>query len=186
MDWRGPLALATLAALAALTWWLLQIATPLAAAPGAPRHLPDYYFSGPRIVRFDAAGRIELDVTAERAVHYADDDSVALEALSVAYRAPEGDAWRMTAERGTAPASGEVITLDGAVAVARAQTDGGTGLELRTERVTLDTRTRVLEAPGAVELVDAGTHVTALGLVADLANDRIRLGRRVRGTYAQR
>lgn len=186
MPWRGLLALGALAGLAGFTWWLLEIAKPLAAGPGAPRTHPDYYFTGPRIVRFDASGEIELDLTALRAVHYPADDSVALESLAIAYRTPEGAAWKLTAARGSAPASGEVITLDGAVAVQRPQPDGSPGLELRTERVTLDTRRRVLSAPGAVELADRGARLSAIGLTADLANDRIELAQRVRVSYAPR
>lgn len=186
MNWQGPLTLLALAALAGLTWWLLKVATPLAASSDAPSTLPDYYFTGPRIVRFDPAGRVQLDLTAERATHYPHDDSIALESLAVAWRTTEGAVWRMAAARGTTPSDGTRITLEGAVAVTRPSADGSPGLELRTEHVVLDTTARRLDARGAVDLRDGTTHVTAIGLSADLANDRIQLAQRVRGSYASR
>lgn len=186
MDWRGPVILLALAGMAGLTWWLLRVATPLASSARAADQLPDYYFTGPRIVRYDTDGRVELDLTAERAMHHPQDDSVSLERLAVAYRTREGQHWRMSAARGNTPADGERITLDGDVSVTRADPGTEGGLELRTEQVLLDTAARRLTATGAVTLRDGATTMTAVGLVADLANDRIQLETRVRGSYATR
>jgi lipopolysaccharide export system protein LptC len=182
---RGTLALAGLGAAAAFTAWVLQIGAPRNVQAAAPRHLPDYHFTAPRITRFGADGLLTLDLRAARALHFEDDDSVELEALSVDYRTDTGELWRLTAARGTAPMDGEVLTLEGAVRVSRPRAAGG-GLELDTERLVLATRGQRLTTDAPVALREGGSHMTAIGLDADLRAERIRFPKQVRGTYALR
>lgn len=182
---RGALTLAGLGAAAAFSAWVLQVGAPRRVEVAAPRHLPDYHFLAPRITRFGADGLLTLDLRAARAVHFEDDDSVALEDLKVDYRTDSGDLWRLTAARGTAPMGGETLTLEGAVRVERPRADGG-ALELSTERLTLATRGQRLTTDLAVELREGGSRMTAIGLDADLQAERIRFPHAVKGSYALR
>lgn len=181
---RGVLALGGLAALAAFTFWVLQISAPREVRERQARHEPDYHFSSPRITRFGTDGRLELDLTADRAVHYPDDDSVALADLTVDVRAADGRTWRMTAARGQGPMAGERFTLEGGVRIARPAADGAPALDLATDHVELDTRAQRLETDAPVVIVSGASRVTATGLVAELDGDLITLKSRVRGTYA--
>jgi lipopolysaccharide export system protein LptC len=182
---RGTLALAALGGVAAFTFWVVQIGAPRRAENAAPSHLPDYHFIAPRITRFGKDGLLALDLRAAKALHFEDDDSVELQQISVDYRTDQGDLWRLTAARGTAPMSGEVLQLEGAVRVARPRADGG-ALELSTERLTLAPRDQRLTTDAAVELREGGSRMTAIGLDADLRAERIRFEREVRGSYASR
>ncbi len=182
---RGSLAVGGLGAAAAFTFWVVQIGAPRTAQVAAPRHLPDYHFISPRITRFGADGLLALDLRAASAVHFEDDDSVALEQLRVDYRTDAGDLWRLTAARGSAPMSGEVLLLEGAVRVARPRADGG-ALELSTERLTLATRSQRLTTDAPIEMHEGGSRMTAVGLDADLRAERIRFISAVKGSYALR
>lgn len=182
---RGGLTLVALGGTAAFTYWVVQVGAPPRVAVTAPRHLPDYHFIAPRITRFGSDGLLTLDLRAAKAEHFQDDDSVELEQLSVDYRTDAGDLWRLTAERGSSPMSGEVLQLEGAVRVARPRADGG-ALELRTERLTLTTRDQRLTTDAAVEMREGRSLMTATGLDADLRAERISFKRAVRGSYARR
>ena len=182
---RGSVALASLAAVAAFTAWVLQIGAPHAVQASAPRHLPDYHFTAPRITRFGADGLLTLDLRAARAMHFEDDDSIALEELSVDYRTDTGELWRLTAARGTAPMDGDVLTLEGDVRVSRPRASGG-ALELATDQLQLEMREQRLTTDLPVELREGGSRMTAVGLDADLRAEHIRFAHTVRGTYALR
>ena len=182
---RGSLTLAALAGAAAFTFWVVQVGAPRIAQVTAPRHLPDYHFIAPRITRFGSDGLLALDLRAAKAEHFEDDDSVALEQLSVDYRTDAGDLWHLTAARGTAPMSGEVLQLEGAVRVTRPRAAGGT-LELSTERLTLATRGQRLTTDAPIEMREGSSRMTAVGLDADLRAERIQFRRAVRSSYASR
>ena len=182
---RGGLAVAGLGAAAAFTAWVLQVGAPRTALVAAPRHLPDYHFLAPRITRFGADGLLALDLRAARAVHFEDDDSVALEQLSVDYRTDAGDLWQLTAARGSAPMSGDVLLLEGTVRVARPRADGG-ALELITDHLSLAPRGQRLTTDAPVQMREGSSRMTAVGLDADLRAERIRFNSAVRGSYALR
>ena len=183
---RGIAAFVALGAIAAFTFWVLQISAPREVRDREASREPDYHFGAPRITRFGADGALTLDLTARSAVHYPHDDTVALEQLEVDVRAPDGAAWTLSAARGSAPMAGERVSLEGGVRIGRPAGGAGGAIELTTERVTLDTRAQRLETDAPVRIVQGGNQVTAVGLIADLASERITLKHRVRGSYASR
>jgi LPS export ABC transporter protein LptC len=183
---RGFAALAGLGAVAAFTFWVLQISAPREVRDREQSREPDYHFGAPRITRFGADGALEIDLTARSAVHYPHDDTIALEQLQVDVRAPDGASWTLSAARGSAPMAGERIALEGGVRIARPAGGAGGAIELTTERVTLDTRVQRLETDAPVRIAQGANLVTAVGLVADLTDERITLKHRVRGSYAAR
>lgn len=183
---RGVAAFAALGAVAAFTFWVLQISAPREVRGREAGHEPDYHFGAPRITRFGPDGALELDLTAVSAVHYPHDDTVVLDRLRVDVRAPDGAAWTLAAARGSAPMAGDLVTLEGGVRIARPAGAGGGAIELETERVVIDTRVQRLATDAAVTIAQGANRVTAVGLEADLRGDRITLKQRVRGTYGAR
>lgn len=183
---RGIAAFAVLGAIAAFTFWVLQISAPREVRDREASHEPDYHFGAPRITRFGPDGTLALDLTARSAVHYPHDDTVALEQLKVDVRAPDGAAWTMSAARGSAPMAGERVSLEGGVRIARPAGGTGGAIELTTERITLDTRAQRLETDSPVQIVQGLNRISAVGLIADLTNERITLKHRVRSSYASR
>jgi len=184
IDLRTSAAIAGLGVAAAFSWWVLQVSAPTETRSLGPRHLPDYHFVAPRITRFGADGKVALDLTAARALHYPDDDSVELEDLRVALTTDAGVTWQMRADRGIAPMGGDSIELAGAVTVARPRGDGG--LTLATESLTLHPRAQRLATAAAVELRAGSSRIEAVGMQADLLAERVELGAKIRGSYAPR
>lgn len=184
---RGLVAFAALIATAAFTWWVLQINAPREVREREARHEPDYHFGAPRITRYGANGLVDLALTASHAVHYPDDNSVVLDALRVELLAPDGTAWIMVADHGTAPMQGDRLALSGNVKITRpADPAQGGEIELTTEHAELDTRVERISSDDPVVMTHGNNRVSATGLLADLRAERITLRSQVRGTYAVR
>ena len=192
---RGVLSFVALGAAAAFTFWVLQISAPREVREKETRHEPDYHFDSPRITRYGVGGALELDLTAAHAVHYPDDDSVALDQVALDLRTREGARWTMVAAHAIAPMKGSIVSLDGGVRIARPRADAKSdarpdandgAVELRSERVTLDTSAQRIETAEAVEMLQGGNRTTAVGLVADLGADRITFKSHVRSSYVMR
>lgn len=179
-------AIGVLGAITAFTFWVLQVSAPREVRERETRHEPDYHFTAPRITRFGVDGTLELELTAKNAVHFPDDDTVALDELQVDVRAPDGTAWTMVAARGHAPMAGERVTLEGGVRIGHPAGGAGGAILLTTDHIELDTRAQLLTTEAPVEIVHGTNRVTAVGLLADLGRDHITLKSRVRGTYAAR
>jgi len=180
---RGLFAIGALGATALFTLWVLQVSAPVETKREGPSHVPDFLFASPRITRFGPDGTLVLDLTASHAVHYPDDDTVALEDLRIDLHTQSGEDWRMAAQHGTGPMGAQEFELSGAVTVGRPQgTDAG--LQLRTDRVTLRADTRTLDTQAAVTIVEGGSSVRAIGMHADLLTQRIELHHQVRSDYA--
>jgi lipopolysaccharide export system protein LptC len=184
IDLRAGATFAALGVAAAFSWWVVQVSAPLAPRAVGPRHLPDYHFVGPRITRFGADGRVALDLTAARALHYPDDDTIALEGLRLSLTTDQGVTWRMGAATGVAPMTGDRIDLAGKVTVERPGPSGG--VRLATESLTVEPRAQRLSTGAPIELRAGTSQVEAVGMHADLVAGRIVLDSRIRGRYAPR
>ncbi len=109
-----------LGGLAALTYWLdAQVAPSAARNNGASRHDPDLYIENFSAVSYDAAGRVLQSLTAKRAQHYPDDDSVDLVLPSLTLTDPGKPRLAVNADAGTVSGNREIVTLRGNVRAMR-------------------------------------------------------------------
>ena len=70
--------------LAALTFWLSRVIQ--SDAPRGPlRHDADYWAEGVKLLRFDSNGTLQHTLTAEKLVHYPDDDTTIVTRPQVTY-----------------------------------------------------------------------------------------------------
>jgi lipopolysaccharide export system protein LptC len=70
--------------LAALTFWLSRVIQ--SDAPRGPlRHDPDYWAEGVKVLRFDINGTLQHTLTAEKLLHYPDDDTTIVTRPHVTY-----------------------------------------------------------------------------------------------------
>lgn len=70
--------------LAALTFWLSRVIQ--SDAPRGPlRHDPDYWVEGVQLRRFDVDGKLQHTLTAEKLLHYPDDDTTIVTKPHVTY-----------------------------------------------------------------------------------------------------
>jgi len=115
------LPIAALLLLAGITFWLDNVVR--SAAPDRPaRHEPDYFAERFQIQRFNAEGKLQHTLSAERMVHYPDDDSTEATAPRLIYhRLPVTE---VSAKRAWVGRDGKEIILRDDVRVSRQAAPG--------------------------------------------------------------
>jgi lipopolysaccharide export system protein LptC len=117
-----------LGGLAALTYWLdAQIQPPPPRIDGSSRHDPDLFVDNFRGTSFDVEGRPRQTLSALRAEHFPDDETVALKGLSLAVTDPDRPRMSASADRGTVSGDRETLSLEGNVLVVREAGPATTG-----------------------------------------------------------
>lgn len=120
-----------LGGLAALTYWLdAQVAPQPSRGDGSSRHDPDLYVESFRAMTFAADGQVSQSLSAKRAEHFPDDDSIELTAPAVVLTEPGRPRFSVTADKAAVAGNRESIAFSGNVRavrdpVALAATGGG-------------------------------------------------------------
>jgi lipopolysaccharide export system protein LptC len=180
-----------LGGLAAFTYWLdAQVQPPRPRVDGSARHDPDLYIDNFSAVSFDTEGRVRQALTAQRAQHYPDDESVDFVAPSLALTDPGNPRLAIVANAGTLSGDRETVTLRGNVRATRGATTGKTvggdapqGLTTFTTELlrVIPKRSRAeTDAPVTIEEPRGIIHAT--GMVLDNDARTIKLKSNVRGT----
>ncbi len=180
-----------LGGLAALTYWLdAQVQPPRARVDGSSRHDPDLYIENFRAVTFDAQGRVRQSLTARRAQHYPDDDSIDFIAPSLALTDPGNPGLAVVADAGTLSGDRETVTLRGNVRATRdaateKATSGRTPLgptTFTTELLRVIPKRSRAETDAPVTIEEPRGIIHATGMVFDNDARTIKLKSNVRGT----
>jgi lipopolysaccharide export system protein LptC len=112
-----PLLLMLLLALA--TWWLARHA-PQPEAPKveqAPRHDADYAMTGVLLQRFDAEGRLRLEVVGDQLRHFPDDDTIEVDNVRIRAFGREDRLTLASARRAVTGSKADEIRLEGGAQV---------------------------------------------------------------------
>jgi lipopolysaccharide export system protein LptC len=105
------LPLLAMAALAGITYWLLQATLPPKQTPERPKeHAPDYFADNFSVSELDATGTTQYRLTAISMVHYEDDENSDLIKPAMRMFQPLKPTVTSTAERGTV--NGDVSIVD--------------------------------------------------------------------------
>jgi lipopolysaccharide export system protein LptC len=116
--------LALMISLALLTFWLDQAVRDETQAPSQRRHDPDYIVSNFTTTTYNAAGAAESVLSAERMVHYPDDDSTELLGPRMLQAKPDEPRFTVRAERGAISGDGlEIFLYENVVLVREAEKD---------------------------------------------------------------
>lgn len=173
-----------LAALAALTFWLDSfVRPPPAASSGAMRHDPDYIVNGLSAVRMDENGSVKYSLSAERMVHYPDDDTTHLSRPRFVSYATAQAPVTITSREGLVSSEGENIYFHDDVVVTRAPYAKRSALVVRTEYLHVIPDSHIAKTDRPVTITDAHTTVHAVGLELNSETQVLRLLSRVKGTY---
>lgn len=139
MDARKLVLGLALIALAAGTWWLTQRAAeapPAGTAPAARE--PDYVIENFLARAMNEAGHPKYRLSADRLLHYPDDDTAHLiEPVLVQYL-PGGARATTRARTGVMPGDGSEIVMRGDVHVTRTGDAGHPGGEIRADRLRIE------------------------------------------------
>jgi len=152
-----------LALLAALTFWLNRMI--LADTPRGPeRHDPDYIVERFKVSRFDAEGKLQHTIVAERMEHFPDDDTTVITKPHLTYHQPPPT--DVYAKLALMSQNGKEINLVDDVRVVRQGTGGTppTVLETRVLKVFPDDEKGLTDQPVAISQGKSVIHGSGLAI----------------------
>ncbi len=186
-----------LGGLAALTYWLdAQIASQPARRDGTSRHDPDLYVDSFRAMTFAANGQVSQSLSAKRAEHFPDDDSLEFTAPKVVLTEPGRARLSVDADKAAVPAARDVITFTGSVRAVRdgaaPAADGAAGnrtdasggpVTVTTDYLRVMPKQGRAETPRAVTIEESRGIIHAVGMELDNQAKTLKLKSGVRGTF---
>lgn len=177
-----------MALLAVVTWWLVK-QSPEPQAPAsvrAPSHEADYEMRGFSVRRQSATGESAGVIEGERVRHYADTDTLEIDAVRLRWRDADGRITLATASRAVAKADGSELTLEGNARVERqalgTERPQDQHFEFRSEWLQVDARAQRIRTDHPVVLTLGDSRFEARALVYDHRSQHLDLSGPVRGS----
>jgi len=171
--------------LAAVTFWLDRLVQTSGSGPWTvTRHDPDYIVDKLSGVRMDGAGTASYTLSAEKMMHYPDDDSTLLTAPRlVSYGGSAKVPMTVTASEAVISSNGEHVYFQDDVRVTRAAHAGAGELVMRTTFLHVVPDRHIARTDRMILIADGATTVSAVGLEMNSETRVIKLLSSVRGTY---
>jgi len=142
-----------------------------------------YYLRDATLTEFDPAGSVRVEVSARLVTENPALKTVELEMVSVNYFPQPDQRWRLTSDRGHLPAEHERVDLEGNVVMTGERAGAGEPAVIRSDRLTLQVEEEIARTDGPVTL-NLGRHgISAVGMVADLKAETLRLESAVNGRF---
>ena len=171
--------------LAALTLWLrITMEAPGKNGNGPNRHDPDAIIDNFTVTRLDEQGAAQYTLTANRMIHFADDDSTELAAPQVV-KLGEGPTVTITAERGTVTRDGTEAFFHDNVLVVRSATAEREELRVRTDTLHVLAEKNIARTDRAVTITEGRSVLSGVGMEFDENARRFALFSQVRGRFDQ-
>ncbi len=125
--------LAAVAALAGITWWLLQATLPPPGGDAArPKtHTPDYFADNFSVSELDQSGQTQYRLTAAKLLHYEDNETSDLTRPAMRAFQPDKPVVTTTSKRGTVNGDVSVVDLYDDARILRAA--GGTDPQMQAD-----------------------------------------------------
>jgi lipopolysaccharide export system protein LptC len=120
-------------ALAMLTFYLERTVHEDESPATARRHDPDYYVVNFTTTTYNASGAAETRMSADKMVHFPDDDTTELVAPRVVQSKPNEPRYSVRAERGQLSRDGDEVFLYGDVVLVREASEHGPEARMTTE-----------------------------------------------------
>ena len=143
--------------------------------------MPGFYMLDADVVALGDDGQPVYHLKAHRLEQAAENQPATLEQVRLEYDPRTGIDWILTAPRGEVSADLAEVYLDGGVEIRSSGDDPAMRLVSEDMTVLVDTHQAVTDGP--VEITQDGASVEAVGLVADLMDQTVRLKSRVHGQY---
>jgi lipopolysaccharide export system protein LptC len=180
-----------LAALAALTFWLdAQVQAPDTSQRGDLRHDPDIFITNFRAVSFDATGKIKQSLTAQRAQHHPDDESVDFVSPQLILTDParpkltvRSDAGTLSGDHETMLFRGHVNAVREAFAATPAQGADTGPMTLTTDLLRVLPNKGIAETDRPVTIQEARGIIQGVGITLDNQARTMKMKSGVRGSF---
>jgi len=142
-----------------------------------------YYLRDALVREYGEDGSVRLEVAARGAPQQLATGTIRLESVAVNYFALPGQRWRLTADGGVAQPDMDTVELEGNVVMTGEKQALAEPAVLRTDRLTLDTASKLASTEAPVTLGFGRHQLGALGMRADLKAETLRLESRVNGRF---
>jgi lipopolysaccharide export system protein LptC len=180
------LPLVAMAALAGVTYWLLQATLPSApVAPEQPkRHTADYFAENFSVSELDTTGTTQYRLTAKSMVHYEDDENSDLTLPAMRMFQPQKPQVTATSERGTVNGDVSIVDLYDNARIVRAAGFGDPQMQADSEHFRILVNDDVIETEKPVKLQRGPSVMTANGMNYNNVTREMKLFGNVRGAIA--
>lgn len=185
--WTQLLPIAAVAALAGITWWLVQATLP---PPGEgiaqpKRHTPDYFADNFSVTELDQSGATQYRLTAAKLIHYEDDENSVLTAPAMRAFQPGKPVVTTTAKRGITNGDASVVDLYDDARIERAAGGGDPQMQADSQHFRIFVNDDVIQTEKPVKLQRGLSVVNATdGMKYNNVTRVIELYGNVRGTIA--
>ncbi|AOR68692.1 LPS export ABC transporter periplasmic protein LptC [Burkholderia stabilis] len=185
--WTQLLPLAAVAALAGITWWLLQATLP---PPGEgvaqpKRHTPDYFADNFSVTELDQSGTTQYRLTAANLIHYEDTENSDLTDPAMRAFQPGKPVVTTTAKRGTVNGDVSIVDLYDDARILRAAGGGDPQMQADSQHFRIFVNDDVIQTEKPVKLQRGLSLVNATdGMKYNNVTRVIELYGNVRGTIA--
>ena len=156
--------LALMLALALLTFYLERTVREEETQPAARRHDPDYIVSNFTTTTYDRDGQPLSVLSADKMLHYPDDDSTELLAPRVQQSKPDEPRITVTAERGALSGDGEEIFLYDNVVLVREASAAQPAARMTTSFLHVVRERSLVRTDREVTLVEDNRSLTGRGM----------------------
>jgi LPS export ABC transporter protein LptC len=142
-----------------------------------------YYLRDAVVTEYGQDGGVRIEVAAGRATENTKTRQITLESVAVNYYALPGQRWRLTADGGSALPGMDTVELEGNVVMTGNNRELPQPAVIRTERLTLETRSQLATTDAPVTLGFGPYAIAATGMRADLKGETLRLESNVNGNF---
>ena len=151
-------------ALALLTFYLERTVREEDAPTALRRHDPDYFVVNFTTTTYNAEGAVETVMSAERMVHYPDDDTTELFAPRVVHAKPHEPRFTVRAERGQLSRDGDEIFLYGDVLLVRDASAERPEARMTTDFLHVLRDRSLVRTDRPVKIVEGGRSLSGRGM----------------------
>ena len=150
--------------LALLTFWLDRTVREEPSHPSQRRHDPDYLVHNFTSTSFNRLGLVETTITAEKMLHYPDDDSTELFAPRVMQEKPDQPRFTVRADRGVLAREGEESFLYDNVYLVREPDDAHPTARMNTSFLHILRDRSIVRTDREVTIVEGRRSLTGRGM----------------------
>lgn len=151
-------------ALALLTFYLERTVREDDSPPALRRHDPDYLVTNFTTTTYNRDGAVETVMSAERMVHYPDDDTTELFAPRVVQAKPNQPRFSVRAERGQLSRDGDEIFLYGDVLLVRDAAADRPEARMTTDFLHILRERSLVRTDRDVKIVEGGRALSGRGM----------------------
>jgi lipopolysaccharide export system protein LptC len=184
--WTSLIPLVAMAALAGITWWLLQATLPRqnedVVRPKA--HTPDYFADNFSVSELDQSGSTQYRLTATSLIHYEDDELSDLVKPAMRAFQPGKPIVTATGDTGTVNGDASIVDLYDNARIIRAAGNGDPQMQADSQHFRVLVNDDVIETEKPVKLQRGMSVMTASGMNYNNVTRVMQLFGNVKGAIA--